>query len=100
MRLILTAAVAATLTACQSAPPTPGSRVQVHAQVSAALDGCKKLAPVRATITKKPFVDSWELALAELREETARAGGDSLVLLQLDDEMTQATRQGIAYRCF
>ena len=88
----------ALLTACGSTPETPGAKIQVHTQFSAALQGCNRLGPVRSTVAKRLFVDSWPALEAELREQTAKLGGDTLVLLQLDKATN--TRHGMALKCY
>jgi hypothetical protein len=84
---------------CASLSPA-AAKVQVHAQISNFLNNCKKLGPVSSTFTLRPFVDSGPFLQAALREQTANLGGDSLVLLQLDDSMTEATLHGVAFKCY
>ena len=95
---IAIAGLLALLTACGSTPETPGTKIQVQTQLSAALQGCSRLGPVRSTVTKRLFVNSWPVMETELREQTARLGGDTLVFLQLDEATN--TRHGMALKCY
>jgi len=97
---LLAVAISILLSGCGATLSPAASKIQVHSQISTALDTCKKLGPVTATYTKRPFVDSEPFLLAALRDETAKLGGDSLARLQRDDVGGEAIRHGIAYKCF
>lgn len=88
------------LTGCGATLSPSASKVQVHTQISTALDTCKKLGPLLASYTKRPFVDSDPMLVAAMREDTVKLGGDSLVLLQREDISGAAVRHGIAYKCY
>lgn len=88
------------LSGCGTTLSPDASKIQVHTQISTSLDNCKKLGPVTATYLMRPFVNSEPVLFAELRDETVKLGGDSLVLLQRDEVGGTAIRHGIAYKCF
>lgn len=73
--------------------------IQVHTQISSALDKCKKIGPVSARVTSLQLSGPEELSV-KLREAVADQGGDTLVLLNLDETLTELRQQGIAYRCY
>lgn len=73
--------------------------VQVHSQISSVLDKCKKLGPVNASVSSLSLAGSDELQI-KLREATADLGGDTLVLLNIDESFTRSRQHGIAFRCF
>jgi hypothetical protein len=102
MRHLIFLAVGASsfLSSCGATLSPAASKIQVHTQISTALDTCKKLGPVMATYKKRPFVDSEPFLFAALRDETSKLGGDSLALLQRDDVGNEAIRHGVAYKCF
>lgn len=86
---------------CAAPPLSPAaSRVQVHQQYSAVLDACKKLGPVSSTTMNRFWRRSYPRLEGGLREEVARVGGDSVVLLQRSDAGSEATQHGIAYTCY
>ena len=88
------------LAGCKATLTSDAAKVQLHRQFSTVLDGCKRLAPLTARATKRPFVDPLSALEADLRDQTARMGGDSLVLMQIDETSTGYVRHGIAYKCF
>ena len=88
------------LAGCKATLTSDAAKVQLHTRISTILDGCKKLAPLTAKTTKRPFVDPLSVLEADLRDQTARMGGDSLVLMQIDETFTGYVRHGIAYKCF
>jgi hypothetical protein len=98
IRGLLLSALLALLSACGSTPETPGTKIQVHTQLSAALQGCSRFGPVRSTVPRRLFVNSWPALESDLREQTAKLGGDTLVLLQLDEATN--TRHGMALKCY
>lgn len=89
------------LGACAAPPLSPAaSKVQVHHQYTAVLDGCKKLGPVSYSTMNRFWRRSYPRLEGGLREEVAKLGGDSVVLLQRSDAGSEAAQHGIAYRCY
>jgi hypothetical protein len=76
------------------------SKIQVHSQVSAALDSCKKLGPVTGTITKRFWRPSDRFLSAAIREEATKLGADTVALLQQDLVGSEFIQHGIAYKCY
>lgn len=92
-------ATVALLTAACTTVSETALKVQVHTQISSVLDQCKRLGPVSAYHSSM-ILDSREALSVKLREASAALGGDTVVLLNIDETLTEARQQGIAYRCY
>lgn len=73
--------------------------VQFHSQMSNALDGCTRIAPLTVTINRFSIRSRDQISVA-LREAAADAGGDTVVALNMDETLTEYIQQGIAYSCY
>lgn len=104
--VLLTSFLLVLLAGCETLIPPratmspAAAKVQVHTQLSNFLDTCKKLGPVSSTFKLRPFVDSGPFLEAAVREATTNLGGDSLVLVHLDESAGTKTLHGIAFRCY
>ena len=97
IRIVVWLTLLATMAGCVTLSDQAAA-FQVHSQISSVLDDCTKLGPVTATVglhASRP-----EALNAQLREATAALGGDSVAIIHTDDSVSQATRHGIAFRCF
>lgn len=75
------------------------SKIQFHSQLSQALDGCKRIAPVQAVESRfKP--QATESLSVKIREAASDVGADSVVTLNMEETMTEVRLQGIAYKCY
>lgn len=96
----LTVLAVGLLAGCVTMTPE-AERVQVHAQTSSLVADCERLGPVSAEASRgwgyKHAVDT---AKIKIREETAKLGGDTVVLLNLDEYATRVQLQGVAMRCY
>lgn len=75
------------------------AKVQFHSQMSNALDGCTRLAPLTVSVSQFSLDSSSEISVA-LREAAARVGGDTVVALNQDETLSQIIQHGIAYKCY
>jgi hypothetical protein len=91
------------LVGCASAPQMSekASHIQVHRQVSTLLVNCKKLGPVTANAIGWHFSPTYaaDSAIIKGREQTADMGGDSMVVLNMDNSGDVLTIQASALRC-
>lgn len=77
------------------------AKIQVYEQPVSILDKCQKLGPVNISVGILSRTPDLETELrARLREETAKLGGDSVVVLRTDTLPKEFRMQGIAYKCF
>lgn len=75
------------------------SKIQFHSQLSQALDGCKRIAPVQAVESRfKP--QAIESLRVKIREAASDLGADSVVALNMEETMTEVRLEGIAYKCY
>lgn len=77
------------LIGCATVSPE-AEKVQVHRQVSNLVNDCRKLGPLSAA----RFDSEW--AIADMREQTAKLGGDTLVILS----RAGSEWQGVAMKCY
>jgi hypothetical protein len=97
----LTTATAVLLLAGCSVNMSPAaSKIQVHSQLSTALDSCKKIGPVTGTITKRFWRPSDRFLSGAIREEASNLGADTVLLLQQDLVGSQYIQHGVAYKCY
>ena len=75
------------------------SKVQFHSQLSNALDGCTRIAPLTVRVSQLSMDTDSEISVA-LREATADAGGDTAVALNRDETLTEIIQHGVAYKCY
>lgn len=91
------------LIGCATPLSDEARRVQVHSQMSNLLGDCKKIGPV-TTAPNATIVAYEQLNAAknELREITAKKGGDTVVIVNIDEDGFRkiVTIQGIAMKCF
>lgn len=86
-----------TLSGCASISEE-AANVQFHSQLSNALNGCTRIAPVTVRVSQFSL-DSFEISIA-LREAAAKTGGDSVVALNRDETLTEIIQHGISYKCY
>jgi len=75
------------------------AHVQFHSQLSNALDGCTRIAPVTVRVSQFSIDSTSEISIA-LREAAAKTGGDSVVALNQDETLTEIIQHGISYKCY
>ena len=73
--------------------------VQFHTQLSNALDGCTRIAPVTVTVSRFALRQDDEISVA-LREAAANTGGDTVVALNRDETISEIIQHGISYKCY
>jgi hypothetical protein len=93
--------MAAVLTGCAAPPLSPAaSKVHVYTEHTAALDKCQRIGPIQSQATSRFWRRTYPRLELALREEVAKAGGDTVMLVQRDNVDNQAFQHGIAYKCF
>jgi len=85
------------LIGCTTISPK-ASHVQFHSQLSQALTGCKRIAPLSVTYTR--LTATSDTMSIKLREAAADVGADTVVALNQDETLTEVTVQGIAFKCY
>ena len=102
MKKILPVSFAIALSACATVSPQ-GSSVMVVSQESRLLEGCEQLGPlsVKATAwTKWDANQTNQQAKNDLRELAfSRYGADTVVILSIDNNITSARAEGMAFKC-
>ena len=75
------------------------ANVQFHSQLSNALDGCTKIAPLTVRVSQFSLDADSKISVA-LREAAAETGGDTAVALNRDETLTEIIQHGISYKCY
>lgn len=86
------------ITGCTAISESAAS-VQFHSQLSNALDGCTRIAPVTVTVSRFALRSDDEISIA-LREAAAGTGGDTVVALNRDETLSDIIQHGISYKCY
>lgn len=97
-KLVILLAIASILFGCTTISER-AAKVQFHSQLSSALDGCKRIAPLVVRVSKFSLNTDTEINVA-LREAAAETGGDTVVALNQDGTLSEIIQHGISYKCY